>query len=91
MDRDGILRIAKLARLEIEEEKIEKFTKEFNKILNYFEKLREVDTEEVESFTFLKENFFREDEVKNFEDRERILEIAPERQDRFFKVKKVIE
>jgi len=91
MDRDGILKIAKLARLEIEEEKIEKFTEEFNKILKYFEKLKQVDTEKVEPFAYLKENFFREDEVKDFKDKERILEIAPERQDRFFKVKKVIE
>ncbi|MCD6413569.1 MAG: Asp-tRNA(Asn)/Glu-tRNA(Gln) amidotransferase subunit GatC [Elusimicrobia bacterium] len=91
MDRDGILRIAKLARLEIEDGKIEKFTEEFNKILSYFEKLGEVNTKDISPFLLKNENVLREDEVIRFKDRDRILGNAPDRQDDFFKVKKVIE
>ncbi len=91
MEKNEIRKIARLARIEIEDEKLEKFTEEFNKILKYFEKLKEADTEKVEPFTFLKKNSFREDVAKKFEDPDKILEIAPCRSDRFFKVKKVIE
>jgi len=87
-----ILRVAALARIEIDSEKLESFAGEFNKILEYFKKLNEAPVEEVESFTFEEKNVFRDDEPSfDTEVRERILKNAPERQDDFFKVRKVLE
>ena len=92
MNIEEIKKIAKLARIEIKQEKLETFAGEFNKILEYFRNLNEVPVEGVESFTFEEKNVFREDEpFSNSEERERILKNAPEKQDDFFKVRKIIE
>jgi len=89
-----IKKIANLARIEIQEDKISSFTEEFTKILEYFEKLDHAPTAGVEPFSFAEENVFREDHpVPSSDDevRNMILKNAPLRQDDFFKVKKVIE
>lgn len=92
MDIEEIKKIAKLARIEIGSEKLESFTGEFNKILEYFKKINKAPSAGVESFTFEEKNVFRNDEPSfDTEVRERILKNAPERADDFFKVKKVIE
>jgi len=92
MTKKEILRIAELARIEIDSEKLESFAGEFNKILEYFKKLNEAPVEGVESFAFEEKNVFRNDEPSLDADaRERILKNAPERQDDFFKVKRVLE
>ena len=92
MDIDEIKKIAKLARIEIGSEKLESFAGEFNKILEYFKKINKASSEGVKSFAFEEKNMFRNDEPSlDAEVRERILKNAPERQDDFFKVKKVIE
>jgi len=92
MNIDEIKKIAKLARIEIAGEKLESFADEFNKILEYFKQLDSAPTEGVEPFLFEEENVWRSDSPSSNSDaRERILGNAPERQDDFFKVKKVIE
>ncbi|MDO9513376.1 MAG: Asp-tRNA(Asn)/Glu-tRNA(Gln) amidotransferase subunit GatC [Elusimicrobiota bacterium] len=92
MNIDEIKKIAALARIEIPEERLEDFAGEFNKILEYFKKLDSAPTEGVEPFRFEKENVWRSDLPSSDSDaRERILKNAPERQDDFFKVRKVIE
>ncbi|CUU05224.1 aspartyl/glutamyl-tRNA(Asn/Gln) amidotransferase subunit C [Candidatus Thermokryptus mobilis] len=84
--------IANLARLEFKEEEKEKFTEQFNKILEYIDKLNELDTENVEPLYHVIDlkNVFREDEVKPSYPREEILKNAPSRTEFFFKVPKVI-
>ncbi len=85
--------IANLARLEFKDEEKEKFTEQFNKILEYIDKLNELDTENVEPLYHVIElkNVFREDEVKPSYPREEILKNAPSRTEFFFKVPKVIQ
>ena len=84
--------IANLARLSFNEEELEKFTHELNEILNYVEKLNELDTESIEplSHPIENKNVFRADEVKPSIDREEALKNAPERTEEFFVVPKVI-
>lgn len=84
--------IANLARLEFKEEEKEKFTEQFNKILEYIDKLNELDTENVEPLYHVIDlkNVFREDEVKPSYPREEILKNAPSKTEFFFKVPKVI-
>ncbi len=65
LSKDEVRHIAKLARLSLSEAEVEKFTTELTSILEYVEKLQEVDTEGVEAtaqVTGLR-NVFRDDDV----------------------------
>lgn len=85
--------IAKLARLEFNDEEINDYTQQLNKILEYVDKLNELDTENVEPLSHPVEgsNVFREDELKTSVSTEDALANAPDRTDEFFKVPKVIK
>jgi aspartyl-tRNA(Asn)/glutamyl-tRNA(Gln) amidotransferase subunit C len=84
--------IAQLARLRFKDEELENFTSQLNEILNYVDKLNELDTENVEPLSHPVEEFnkFRDDELKPSIEREEALKNAPYRTDEFFKVPKVI-
>ena len=85
--------VAKLARLELTDQEKQKFTKQLDNILGYIEKLNEVDTSKVVPMlhSINDGNVLREDiHVKSIE-HSQIIKNAPERENRFFKVKKVIE
>lgn len=85
-------KIADLARLSIKNEEKEKFTKQFNLILDYFNKLNKIDTSNIEplSHTLDLTNVFREDVVQESLPVEKALENAPDRMGNYFKVPKVI-
>ncbi len=84
--------IAELAKLKFKDDELESFTSQLNQILEYIEKLDELDTENVEplSHPIEKVNNFREDKVKPSVNREDALENAPDKNEEFFKVPKVI-
>ena len=84
--------IAELARLKFKDEELESFTHQLNDILAYMEQLNELDTENVEPLSNPIEdnNVFREDITKPSLDREHALKNAPDKDDEFFKVPKVI-
>ena len=69
-----------LAKLELSEEEKEKAKKDMGSMLDYIDKLNELDTTGVEpmSHVFPVQNVFREDVVVNGDDRENILKNAPE-------------
>ncbi|WP_054871219.1 Asp-tRNA(Asn)/Glu-tRNA(Gln) amidotransferase subunit GatC [Caloranaerobacter sp. TR13] len=75
-----IERIAKLAKLEIYEKDIEKFTNQLTAILELVEKLKEIDTEGIEPTYNIhnSKNFFREDKVEPSLEREKVLSNAEE-------------
>ncbi len=84
--------IAKLARLELNEQEIEKFSLQLSSILGYFDQLQEVDTDNIEptsQVTGLK-NMTRDDLVDQVEIQEELIACAPEREGRFVKVKNVL-
>ncbi|MBI5166177.1 MAG: Asp-tRNA(Asn)/Glu-tRNA(Gln) amidotransferase subunit GatC [candidate division NC10 bacterium] len=85
--------VARLARLELTEEEKERFTRELNSILTYFDKLNELNTEDVEptSHVIPIVNVFREDEVRPSYPREEVLSNAPEEEEAFFKVPRILE
>ena len=85
--------IADLARLKFSQEEIENFTKQLNQILEYMDKLNELDTTNVEPLSHPVEgsNVFREDKVEESINREEALKNAPDSDEVFFKVPKVIE
>ena len=85
--------IAKLAKLEFNEDEKAKFTEQFNEILAFMEKLNELDTSKVEPLSHVIElrNVFREDVVKPSLPTEEALKNAPAKTEKFFKVPKVID
>lgn len=93
ISKEEVQHIAKLARLGLTEQEIEKFQKELSSILGYIEKLKEVDIEGVEptSHSVLVENVARDDEIneKLKMKNEKLMALAPEKKDNFIKVKSV--
>ena len=84
--------IARLAKLSFSEDEKIKFTEQFNQILQYMEKLNELDTENVSpTFHILDvHNVFREDIVKPWLTQEEALQNAPKKNNGLFSVPKVI-
>ena len=82
-----------LAKLELSEEEKEQAKTDIGRMLDYNDKLNELDTSGVEplSHVFQVSNVFREDVVTNQDERERILKNAPARKDDSFKVPKTVE
>lgn len=87
--------MAKLARLKMDDAQMEKLTSQLNSILEYMDQLNKADTSNAEPTAHVlgMTNVWRPDEPKpsSEETRRRILDNAPQRLDRFFKVQKVIE
>ena len=90
--KQEVEKIAELARLEFNESEIEHLTKDMNQILQHMDKLNELDTSNVEPLSHPIEvnNVFREDELKLSTKREEALKNAPDKDEEFFKVPKVI-
>lgn len=94
IDKREVEHIAKLARLSLTEKEIEKYQKELSQILEYVEKLKEVDVSGVEpTFHPLKaKNVMRNDtEIKKeIEKVKKLIELMPEKKEGYLKVKKVL-
>ena len=90
--REEVKKVAHLARLELNEGEIDKHAKQLEKILEYIKQLENIDTNDVTSTTRAIEviNVFRKDEKKNSDCTEEILELGPSREDKYFKVPKII-
>ena len=90
---EQVRHIAKLARIAMSEEELERLVPELNNILGWIEQLGEVDTEGVEPLTAVIEQKLRlrDDVVTDGNIRDDILANAPEAQHGFFAVPKVIE
>jgi aspartyl-tRNA(Asn)/glutamyl-tRNA(Gln) amidotransferase subunit C len=85
--------IAKLAKLNFTEDEKADFTRQFNEILSFMEKLNELDTSNVEPLSHVIElqNVLREDKAKESLSTENALKNAPSHTEQFFKVPKVID
>lgn len=77
-----------LAKLELSDAEKEQAKADMGRMLDYIDKLGELDTDGVEpmSHVFSVENVFREDVVMNGDDRERLLSNAPQEKDGMFVV-----
>ncbi|MDD6615952.1 MAG: Asp-tRNA(Asn)/Glu-tRNA(Gln) amidotransferase subunit GatC [Lachnospiraceae bacterium] len=82
-----------LAKLELTDEQKQQAKKDMERMLDYIDKLNELDTSAVEpmSHVFPVHNVFREDEVTNGDDREAILANAPAQKEGAFVVPKTVE
>jgi aspartyl-tRNA(Asn)/glutamyl-tRNA(Gln) amidotransferase subunit C len=93
VNREDVLKIAHLARLELSEDEVTKYTEQLNSILNYMEKLNELDTDKVEPMSHPHDirNVLRADELKPSLPRGEAMRNAPKRSDIYFKVPKVLK
>ncbi|HEY9744425.1 MAG TPA: Asp-tRNA(Asn)/Glu-tRNA(Gln) amidotransferase subunit GatC [Coleofasciculaceae cyanobacterium] len=93
IDREQVRKVANLARLEMEPEEEEQFATQMNSILEYFEQLSELDTQDVAPTTRAIDvsNVTRPDELRPYPDRAAILNEAPDPDGDFFKVPKILQ
>ncbi len=93
IDKETLNKIAHLARLEFDEKDAEKMLQDMTNMVNFVEKLNEVDTTGVEPLTTMSHeiNALREDEVKPHLPHEKALINAPKKDADYFRVPKVLE
>jgi len=93
IDIETARRVAKLARIRVEEADLPALAGEFNTILGFIEQLNEVDVSDVEPMTSVTPMRLkrREDVVTAGDMQDRILKNAPDAREGFFAVPKVIE
>ena len=92
ISKEEVKKVAQLARLELNEHEINNHAEQLEKILEYIKQLEKIDTNDVPCTTRAIEvtNIFRKDQKKNFECTEEILKLGPSREDKYFKVPKII-
>ena len=90
--KDEVKKVANLARLELNENEINHHAEQLEKILEYIKQLEKINTDEVPCTTRAIEvtNVFRKDETKISDCNEKLLELGPSREDKYFKVPKII-
>jgi len=93
ISREEVKRVAELARLQFAPQEEEVLTQQLDKILQYMEKLNQLDTKEVEPLAHVVDivDAFREDRAVPCPSPEGLLANAPAREKNFFKVPKIIE
>jgi aspartyl-tRNA(Asn)/glutamyl-tRNA(Gln) amidotransferase subunit C len=91
--RELLDKIAHLARLEVKEAEAEKIMQDMSAIVTWMEQLNEVDTTGIEPLTSMSHevNAFREDRVENQLNHADALKNAPDKDENYFKVPKVLE
>ncbi len=93
ISKEEVEYVARLARLRLSEEEKERFTHQLDQILEYIQQLNQLDTENVlpTSHVLALKNVWREDEVKASLPLPEVLSNAPQADEKFFLVPKVIE
>lgn len=93
IDNETVRKIAFLSRLKVDDDKLDATKDEFNKILNWVEQLKEVDTDGVEPLISVNDSnlILRHDEVTEGNQADEILKNAPQAEYGYFVVPKVVE
>lgn len=92
INEEEVKYIADLASLKLSDEEVEKFSKQLSDILDYVEKLDELDTEDIvpTAYTIPVKNVLREDRIEESLELEKVLQNAPEKKDNQFRVPKIM-
>ena len=89
---EDVRKVAQLARLKLTEDEVETYTTQLEKILGYVVELEKVDTTDIQPTTRAVEviNVTREDSVFSSDSREDLLNLAPNREDSFYRVPRIL-
>jgi len=93
VDKEMVKKIAKLCRLNLTEKEILKFQKDFSQILDYVEKLKEVEIFKVKATTHCLDlkNVMRQDKVsKEKIDPLKLIKLMPQTKDNYLKTKPIL-
>ena len=87
-----VKKVAQLARLELNESEIQKHAEQLENILGYIKQLEKINTDNIPCTTRAIEvvNVLRKDEKKDYQNSEELLNLAPSRENQFFRVPKII-
>jgi aspartyl-tRNA(Asn)/glutamyl-tRNA(Gln) amidotransferase subunit C len=93
LTREEVQQVAMLARLRLTPKDEERLTQQLDNILQYVEKLNQLDTSGIEPFSHAEDvaNPMREDAITNEPNADALLANAPEQENHFFQVPKIIE
>ena len=93
LDKEKIKHTSKLSRIALDEKKIESLSKDLSNIFNFIEKLNKINTDNVKPLTSILDHTLRtrEDKISDDGIRDKILKNAPNKNEEFFIVPKVIE
>lgn len=93
IERETVLKMAHLARIEIDEQELGIISTDLERIFGFMEKLNELDTTNVEPLIYMTDavNVLRKDEVKHEISHVEALKNAPQKDSDYFRVAKVIE
>ena len=93
IDKDTVKHISKLARISLDEKKVDVLSKDLSSIMEFIENLNKLNTDKTAPLTSIINASLksRKDEVKDGKIRDQILKNSPEENDEFFVVPKVIE
>ena len=93
IDKETIKHISKLARISLDDKKIDNLSKDLSSIIKFIEKLNKLNTDDIKPLTSIIDASlkFRKDEILEGKIREQILKNSPEKTEEFFVVPKVVE
>ena len=93
IDKDTVKHISKLARISLDEKKLQALSRDLSSIMRFIEKLNKLNTDKTTPLTSIINASLksRKDEVKDEKIRDQILKNSPEKNEEFFVVPKVIE
>ena len=93
IDKDTVKHISKLARISLDEKKINNLSKDLSSIMKFIDKLNELNTDKTAPLTSIINASLkpRKDEVKDGKIRDQILKNSPEKNEEFFVVPKVVD
>ena len=93
IDKDTVKHISKLARISLDDKKVDSLSKSLSSIITFIEKLNELNTDKTVPLTSIIDTSLtsRKDDVNDQKIRDQILKNSPEKNEEFFVVPKVIE
>jgi len=93
IDKDTVKHISKLARISLNEKKVDSLSKDLTSIMKFIEKLNKLNTDKTTPLTSIINASLksRKDEIKDGKIRDQILKNSPDKNEEFFVVPKVVE
>ena len=92
VSKEDVKHIAKLSKLNLTQEELEKYTNELSSIVDFANELSNINVEGIKPTAHILDikNVFRKDEVKEFKDIDGLMQNAPDKERGMFKIPKVI-